>query len=212
MRYLGRIFFTGLVAVVPLALTAALLVWLGVNAEKMLGATVKFVLPDAWVFPGLGVILGIALVFGIGILMQLWVVQQLFNLGEALLGRIPLVKTVYGSIKDIMDMFSRGDRGGAGRPVIVRLPGRDEAVLGFVTRSSVDARFGGNDDTIAVYMPMSYQVGGYTVLMPRERVEPLEVGAQEAMRFVLTAGMGMTGKAKAGSSAGDSTGKSPGPS
>ncbi len=210
MKNLGRIFLTGLVAVVPLALTAALLVWLGLNAEKLLGAMVRFVLPDAWVFPGLGVILGIGLVFGIGVLMQLWVVQQLFNLGEAVLGRIPLVKTVYGSIKDIMDMFSRGDREGAGRPVIVRLPGRDEAVLGFVTRSSVDARFGANDDTIAVYMPMSYQVGGYTVLMPRDRVEPLEVGAQEAMRFVLTAGMGMTGKATSRSSASGAQGKAPG--
>ncbi len=193
MRYLGRIFLTGLAATVPLALTAALLVWLGVNAEKLLGAMAASLLPDAVVFPGMGVILGIALVFGIGILMQLWVVRQLFNLGEAIVGRIPLVKTVYGSIKDIMDMLSRGNADGSGKPVIVRVPGRSEALLGFVTRSSVEERFGGDDDTVAVYMPMSYQIGGYTLLMPRERVEPLEVGAQEAMRFVLTAGMGVAG-------------------
>ncbi|MCZ7598804.1 MAG: DUF502 domain-containing protein [Gammaproteobacteria bacterium] len=199
MKTLGRIFLSGLAAVVPLAITAALLIWLGVNAEQLLGGMVRLVLPDAWVFPGLGLVLGIVLVFGIGVLMQLWIFRRLFDVADWLLARVPLVKSIYGAAKDVMQMVSKDDKEKAGKPVIVRIPGRDEALLGFVTRRSVGARFGG-EGLIAVYLPMSYQIGGYTVLMPPERVEPLEIGAREAMRFVLTAGMGVTEKPRGAAS------------
>lgn len=189
MKHLSRIFLSGLAAVVPLALTLALLVWLGVQSEKLFGGAVRWLLPEALVFPGLGLILGIAVVFGVGLLMQVWLVQQLFLLGEALLGRIPLIKTIYGSIRDVMQMFSRHDGEDTGKPVVVRLPGREEALLGFVTRDGLSDELGGAD-TVAVYLPMSYQIGGYTLLLARDRVEPLDMSAQDAMRFVLTAGLG----------------------
>jgi len=193
MRTIGRIFLTGLATVVPLALTIALLVWLGVYAEALLGGAVKWILPDAWVFPGLGVLLGVGVVFGVGVLMQAWVVRRLFDLGEALLERIPLVKTVYGSIKDVMQMLSRRDGSESGKPVVVRLPGHEESLIGFVTREALSAPYA-SGDTVAVYLPMSYQIGGYTLLLPRENIQPLETSANEAMRFVLTAGMGVSEK------------------
>lgn len=187
MRALGRIFFTGLVAVVPLALTLWVLGWLGVKSERLLGGVIQWLLPEGWYLPGLGLLLGVGLVFAVGVLMQLYLVQRLFEAGEALLERIPLIKTLYGSIRDVMQMFSR--RGGeeTGRPVVVRLPGHG-TVVGFVTRDSMDENFGG-EDVVAVYFPMSYQIGGYTVLLPKENLEPLDMSAQDAMRFVLTAGM-----------------------
>lgn len=189
MKNLSRIFLSGLVAVVPLALTVALLVWLGVQSERLLGGAVRLLLPDFLVFPGLGLILGVGLVFAVGLLMQLWLVQQLFRFGEGLLGRIPLVKTIYGSIRDVMQMFSGPEGRETGKPVIVRLPGREESLLGFMTQDGLSDDLGG-EDIVAVYLPMSYQLGGYTLMLPREQVEPLDMGAQEAMRFVLTAGLG----------------------
>lgn len=189
MTYLSRIFLAGLAAIVPLALTVALFTWLGVQSERLLGGAVGWLLPEALTFPGLGLVLGIGLVFGVGLLMQLWLVQRLFEFGEALLARIPLIKTIYGSIKDITQMFSRHDDEETGKPVIVRLPGRDEALIGLLTRDGLNEELGG-EDAVAVYLPMSYQIGGYTLLLPRDRVEPLEMAAQEAMRFVLTAGLG----------------------
>lgn len=201
MKHFTRIFLSGLAAVVPLALTVALLVWLGVQSEKLLGGAVAWLLPKAWTFPGLGLVLGIALVFGVGLLMQVWLVQRLFAFGEALLERIPFIKTVYGSIKDVMQMVSRRDGQETGQPVVVHLPGREEALVGFVTRDGLSGELG-DQDTVAVYLPMSYQIGGYTLLLSRDRVQPLDMGAQEAMRFVLTAGMGL------GKSIEDDSGKS----
>lgn len=206
MKYLSQIFLAGLAAVVPLALTVALLVWLGVQSERLLGGAVRWLLPDALVFPGLGLILGIVLVFGVGLLMQIWLVQRLFAVGEALLERIPLIKTVYGSIRDVMHMFSRRDGEETGKPVVVHLAGRDEALLGLVTRDGLEEDMGGAD-IVAVYLPMSYQIGGYTLLLPRDQVSPLDMGAQEAMRFVLTAGMGL-GKSEVAAPAKSTHGKS----
>ena len=75
--------------------------------------------------------------------------------------------------------------------VSVQLPGIDMRLLGFLTRSDFsDMPKGvGNEDEMAVYLPMSYQVGGYTVLIPRKRVTPVPMSREEAMRFVLTAGL-----------------------
>lgn len=188
MKYLSRIFLAGLAAVVPLALTVALLVWLGVQSERLLGGAVRWLLPDALVFPGLGLILGIMLVFGVGLLMQFWLVQRLFAVGEALLERIPLIKTVYGSIRDVMHMFSRRDGEETGKPVIVHLAGRDEALLGLVTRDGLEEDMGGGD-IVAVYLPMSYQIGGYMVLVPRERLSEVDMPVPDALRLALTAGV-----------------------
>ena len=75
--------------------------------------------------------------------------------------------------------------------VSVQLPGIDMRLLGFLTRSDFSdmAKGVGNEDEMAVYLPMSYQVGGYTVLIPRKRVTPVPMSREEAMRFVLTAGL-----------------------
>lgn len=188
MKTLGRIFLSGLAALVPLVLTVWLLGWLGFKSERLLGGVIQWLLPEGWYLPGLGLLLGVGLVLAVGVLMQLYLVQRLFQLGEALLERIPLIKTLYGAISDVMRMVSSRDGERAGRPVLVRLPERG-AVVGFVTRDALGAELG-DADTVAVYFPMSYQLGGYTVMLPRGALEPLSMSAQDAMRFVLTAGMG----------------------
>lgn len=193
MRVLGRIFLAGLAAMLPLAFTAWLLVWLGRTSESMLGGLIRFLLPENWYVPGLGVALGVALVLVVGVLMQLYLFQRLFEWAESLLERIPVIKTIYGSVRDMIRMFSPGGDREAGKPVIVRLPGNDQAMLGFITQDRLPEAMdeGGK---VAVYLPMSYQIGGFTVMIPAEQLEPLDMGAQDAMRFVITAGVGAARK------------------
>jgi uncharacterized membrane protein len=64
-------------------------------------------------------------------------------------------------------------------------------LIGFVTREKFDDLPGGigSSDQVAVYLPMSYQLGGYTVLMPRDRVHAVDMPIEQAMRFALTAGV-----------------------
>jgi uncharacterized membrane protein len=75
--------------------------------------------------------------------------------------------------------------------VTVTLPGSNMRLMGFVTRDEFSDIPGGiaGKGEVAVYLPMSYQVGGYTVFMPRSQLSPIQMPREQAMRFVLTAGL-----------------------
>jgi len=99
-----------------------------------------------------------------------------------------VVKTVFNGIKDISSMVASKKNGDRGRVVSVDLGGF--RLVGFVTQ---DEAFLGEDTEeteamVAVYLPMSYQIGGYTLYLPKRCVTPLDVSAEEAMRAVLTGG------------------------
>ena len=75
-----------------------------------------------------------------------------------------------------------------GKVVLVQLPGQSFQVIGFVTREQFDdLPFSPTaEDPVAVYMPMSYQIGGYTLFLPRSSLTPLDMPFEQAMRLVLT--------------------------
>jgi uncharacterized membrane protein len=109
---------------------------------------------------------------------------------EGLLERIPVVKTIYGASRDFMKLFpAGGKRRDLKRVVLARFG--EARIVGFVTRD--DASELGiveqKEDLVAVYFPMSYQIGGYTLLLPRDRIEPLDMPVETAMRLVLTGGL-----------------------
>ncbi|MDQ2070225.1 DUF502 domain-containing protein [Natronospira bacteriovora] len=192
MRKIGKVFLTGLATLLPAVVTLWLAIWLVVSAESGLGSLVRLVLPDEYYIPGTGVVLAVGLVFGVGLLTQTAPIRRLFGLGGAIMDRIPLVKTVYGAFRDLVQ-FITGDKKDRFNKVVMVRPTKDPEVelLGFVTRedfSGLPEGIGG-EDRIAVYMPMSYQVGGYTLFIPRDRIRAVDISMEDAMRMALTAGM-----------------------
>ncbi|MBW3567474.1 MAG: DUF502 domain-containing protein [Proteobacteria bacterium] len=189
LRSFGRIFFTGLAAVLPLAVTVAILWWLLSGMERVLGQAVMWLIPNAWYIPGMGILLGLVIIFAIGLLARAWLFRKIFNVWDAAFSRIPLVKTVYGAVQDFMKFISGGAGKNFDRVVMVEVDGI--RLVGFVTcEDSLDLPNPlGDDDRIAVYFPMSYQIGGYTLFLPRSRVTPVDMGMETAMRFVVTAGL-----------------------
>jgi len=127
----------------------------------------------------------------VGLLMRAWVVRKIFGWTEGLMYRLPLVKTVYGALRDFTNFLSRPQEQGLRQVVLVRLGGTDLRVMGFVTREDLAGLPPGMGEPgmIMVYMPMSYQIGGYTALLPRDAVQPVDMSFEEAMRFTLTAGL-----------------------
>ncbi len=191
MRALSRTFLTGLAAILPLVVTLALLWWLGSTAEQVLGGLLQLILPEALYIPGMGIAAGVALIFGLGVLLRAYVVRWLFDWMEGLMQRIPVVKTIHGTLRDVTGLLSRDIHERFGQAVLVRFPGSDFKLVGFVTRedfAGLPDNLGGAE-TVAVYLPMSYQIGGYTLMLPRERVEPLGLSLEDAMRYALTAGV-----------------------
>lgn len=193
-KSISKILITGFITLLPVVLTIYLLYWLAVSSEQVMGNALKLVLPNAVYFPGMGMIAGLVVVFIVGLMMNAYMVRQVFALGEQLLYRLPLIKTVYRAFRDFFDFFSP-KKEQFGQVVAVTLNGME--LVGFVTQENpqrLPESFR-DRDRVLVYLPMSYMVGGYTVLIPRSDLRPLQMSMEEAMRFVLTAGI--TGKNEA---------------
>jgi len=189
LRSLSRIFFTGLVTVLPLAVTIAILWWLLSGMEQVLGGALLRLIPNSWYIPGMGILLGLLLIFAIGLLARAWLFRKIFTLWDAAFSRIPLVKTVYGAVQDFMKFVSGGAGKNFDRVVMVEIDGI--RLVGFVTCEDSQELPSplGEDDRIGVYFPMSYQIGGYTLFLPRDRVKTVDMSMETAMRFVVTAGL-----------------------
>jgi len=188
MNMLGKLFLKGLVVVIPATLTLAILYWLAKGAEQLLGNVLFRILPEGWYIPGMGLIAALATTVLIGLLSQVILFQKLFSLGEDVLNRLPLVKSIYSSIKDFIDYFSPENKRAMSKVVLVRIPGQDFEQLGFITRedfSPLSIR-PTVDEPVAVYLPMSYQIGGYTLILPRSSITPLDMSFEEGMKLVLT--------------------------
>jgi len=190
-KSISKILITGFITLLPVVLTLYLLYWLAVSSEQVMGNALKLILPDTAYFPGLGMIAGLFLVFIVGLMMNAYMVRKIFALGEQLLYHLPLIKTIYRAFRDFFDFFSP-KKEQFGQVVAVTFNGVE--LVGFVTQENpqnLPESFR-ERDSVLVYLPMSYMVGGYTILIPRSEVRLLNMSMEEAMRFVLTAGI--TGK------------------
>jgi uncharacterized membrane protein len=188
---LARTFLSGLAVVLPIVVTIAVLLWLVATAETLLGTVVNWVLPQGTTVPrGIGLVAALGLIFAIGVLMEAVYFRRLVRWIEEGLDRIPLVKTVYGAVRDLMSLFSKAGTRKFSKVVMVKFSGIEARLIGFVTIEdftglAIDAGPG----DVAVYLPMSYTIGGYTVFLPRKCLTPLDMSLEDAMRFVVTAGM-----------------------
>lgn len=190
MKIITKLFLTGLATILPITITIYVLYWLGTKAESILGPILQWVIPERFYRPGLGVLAGVALLIAIGILMNAYVFRAFVGLGERILRKIPLVKTLYSSLRDLMGFFATDERQRM-KPVMVSIGNTNMRLMGFMTRedfADVPAGIGGSD-TVAVFLPMSYQMGGFTTMVPRSAVQPVDMTIEQAMRFAVTAGL-----------------------
>ncbi len=177
--------------VIPVVLTVAILWWMAAGSERLLGGLLTRIMPDGWYIPGLGVASAVVLIVLVGLLSHILIFQKLLDLWEAIVNRLPLVKTIYTAIKDFIGYFSQGQQDRFSKVVMVKLPGLSFQLLGFVTRENFDdiPLNPEAEDPIAVYMPMSYQIGGYTLYLSRSCLTPVDISFEDAMRLAITGGV-----------------------
>lgn len=180
-------FLRGLVALLPVAVTVYLFYFLGVSADQLLGGVLKNLLTERFYFPGLGLLVALVLVTLLGLVVRLPIANLLPRMSDSLFSAIPVVKSVYTTLRDLMEFVSGADKASSNaKPVLVTL-GDGVVVVGLVT--SHESRLSGAADRVLVYLPMSYQLGGYMLEVAADKVAPLNMSVEEAMRFVLTAGV-----------------------
>lgn len=200
MKTISQWFFQGLIALLPIGVTIAVIYWLGVTAENTLGRFLQYLMPEQWYVPGLGIVSGFLFVIVMGLLVNAYLFRKLGQLTERLFSRIPLVRIIYSSVRDIAKFASASQREDELQSVVLVTLADNIELIGFVTDKEV--RVTGGDPHYAVYLPMSYQMGGYTLFLPPSRLQKLDMSVQDAMRYVVTAGMAgpLEKKEKAGSS------------
>lgn len=188
MKTLGGILLKGLVTILPIGLTIYFVYWLGITTETLLSKPIKLLVGDAY-WPGMGLVTGFIILFVVGLAVNAFLVRRLLGLGEELLLRVPVVKTVYSAIRDMTRLVNTDKKKGDLDRVVTVDVGLGK-LIGFVTQEHANTLgIGGGDDLVAVYLPMSYQIGGYTIYLPRSRVVETDLTVEQAMRIVLTGGV-----------------------
>jgi len=197
MRKILTLTMSGLVTVLPLALTVYV-IWFTVNTVegwlRRALIALHIVRPEHY-WPGLGLITGFLLLLVVGGLVNAYAGKILLKYWDDLVGRIPLVKTLYGGFRDVLSLLpsGSGERRDLQRVVLARFA--DVRAIGFVTREDVPPVLNahGGRDWVTVYFPMSYAFGGYTIYLPRDHIEPLDISVEDAMRLAITAGLTAAG-------------------
>ncbi len=183
MNRFARTLVHGLAIFLPLVLTG----WVLWKAFRL----VDQILPFKTQGVGFAAVLGIVLLLGLA--SENWLAGSLLARVENLLERLPVIRFVYRSIREITVSLT-GERRPFNHPVLVRpWPGSEARLLGFVTRQDL-SEFG-KPGWVAVYVPNAYAIAGQTLIVPADLVEPLSVEPSKAMTFAMSAGVAGTPEA-----------------
>ncbi len=177
MKRLLTYFLRGLVLVVPAAVTVYVSWAIFTRVDGWLGLPI----------PGAGFLATLAMITMAGFLGSAFITRQAVGLVDDLLERLPFVRFLYSSTKDLMNAFV-GEKRRFETPVLLALgPDREVKVLGFITQRSLASL--GKADHVAVYCPHSYNFSGQLYVVPADRVTPLETSSSEFMAFVVSGGV-----------------------
>jgi uncharacterized membrane protein len=191
MRKIWNTVLKGLVAILPIGLTLYVIYWLAVTAERLFSKVIKLLVPEPYYWPGLGLLIGLVTLYFVGLAVNAYFVNSALRMSDALFARIPVVKTIYLAIRDFMRFFPSSGQGSDLRRVVLLQFGPGK-VIGFVTAESdqmLRRAQPAGEDMVAVYLPMSYMVGGYTIFVPRDLVETTSLSVEEGMRIALMGGV-----------------------
>jgi len=176
MRTLTRSFVQGLLVLAPVAIT----IWIVVFAVTTL---------DRWLetrIPGLGIVIAAVAITLIGYLTGNVVGNKVLKWLEAGMQRVPLIRILYNALRDLFGAFV-GSKRKFDKPVAVELNSHGLKVLGFLTAERFDdPQLAGH---VSVYLPESYNFAGNLIVIPKERVHPLDADGAEFMAFIMSGGV-----------------------
>ncbi len=143
---------------------------------------------DGWVpvkIPGLGLLIILLGVTVVGFLGNTFLFRQIFNV-DKVLEKIPLLKIVYTSVKDLLSAFV-GKKKRFTEPVLVKMEG-DVERIGFITQKDL-TDLGISADKIGVYIPFSYAVTGNLIIVQKQNISPIQGKSSDIMKFIISGGV-----------------------
>ena len=193
MNIVVKSLLKGLAIVLPLIITIELLRWLLTTIESVLAPVMQLLLPATWYLPGMA-ILGFMIACAVIGFSSRWAgVNWLWQLPGKVLMKLPGSKQIYGMLQDLIDVMA-GKNFSDGSVVMVKLPSSEIELIGIVTKQGGQAedRMSSlmQEEQLAVFIPMAYNVGGYTIIIPRSCTRNIDMKPAEALQLVLSGGLG----------------------
>lgn len=184
MRSIVNNFLRGLLFVFPIGITLyivlALVQWANTTFNALL---------QQWFhidIPGLGILIAFVMISFIGLLVSTAFIQPVIRLFERGINRMPLIKIIYTSIRDLTEAFV-GDKKRFNIPVLMEFNDHGLRRMGFITNEDMEDL--GLKDQVAVYCPHSYNFSGNLFIVPTEKVHRVDVPAANYMKFIISAGV-----------------------
>jgi uncharacterized membrane protein len=193
-QWLRRSFIAGLFVTVPLVVSVVAIVWVFRFADRLTSGLGERVIGTR--VPGLGLVTTAAIVLIVGAIATNMIGRRLLDRTESLLLQIPLFRTVYAPVKQLISAFSPDNEFGFKRVVLIEDAARGY-LLGFLTKEFTVDRGQGSETLLAVYVPTNHLYLGDVIVCPLERASFPEISVEEGIRVFLTGGMGLPDKMRA---------------
>jgi len=190
-QWLRSRFVAGFFVTVPLVISIAALVWIfGIIDDFTAPLATRLVGRAA---PGVGILMMVLFVLAVGAVATNVIGRRILGRAEQLLTRVPVFKTIYSPVKQLVAAFSPENEYGFKRVVMVE-DERRGLVMGFLTKEFTVDRGRGPEQLIAVYVPTNHLYLGDIVLYPRARAFYPDLTVEEGIRIFLTGGMSLPGR------------------
>jgi uncharacterized membrane protein len=194
LQWLRRSFIAGFFVTVPLVISVAAFVWIFRLIDGFVGPFY-----EAWLkrdVPGLGILTTALVVLLVGAVATNVIGKRFLQRGEGYLLRVPVFRTIYAPVKQLVVAFSPDNEYGFKRVVLIDEPGRG-FVLGFQTKEFTVDRGQGLESLVAVYVPTNHLYLGDVVIYPRDKVAYPDITVEQGIRIFLTGGMALSSRIRA---------------
>lgn len=196
IQWLRRSFIAGFFVTVPLFISVAAVLWLFRLVDGLVGPIyTKYLGPEA-VPPGLGILTTALAILVVGAITSNVVGKRLLQRAEWLLLHVPLFRSIYAPIKQLVVAFSPDNEYGFKRVVLIEDTSRG-LVLGFLTKEFTIDRGQGPEALVAVYVPTNHLYLGDIIICPRDRAAYPDITVEQGIRIFLTGGMALAGRIRA---------------
>ena len=190
MKIILRSFVNGVLTILPIILVIYVVYKAFMFLDSILGNVLRPYMQEDYI-PGIGLLATIVLITLLGWMSTKFLTGTIIKLIDQLLEKIPFVKTIYSVIKDTFQSFL-GEKKSFSKVALITIPGTDIKSMGFITTEDLEGFYNPLKDYVAVYIQQTFQVAGFTLLIPKDQVEIIDVKPEEAMKFILSGGMTTT--------------------
>ncbi|MCX5805217.1 MAG: DUF502 domain-containing protein [Proteobacteria bacterium] len=189
-KHLKKTFLTGLFILIPLVVTIYIIYTVVISVDTFISPVIRNIMSNITgtgvYIQGTGFFIFIILTYLTGVLASNYIGKKMLAYGEATIRKIPFVKGIYGSIKDMIDAFSSEKMQSFKEVVLVDFPFKGRYAIGFITKR---IQSGDKGELCAVFVPTTPNpTSGYLIFLPEEELTPIDMSVEDAVKYIVSLG------------------------